>query len=359
MSAATDATALPAHRSALRRRRTAVLLVLAAATLGTAFASLLVGALPLTAGQVWAILAEGAGSLPERTAILDLRLPRTLLALLVGASLGVGGAALQGLFRNPLADPTLVGVSSGAALATVAAIVLGSTVAATLSPTLPALAAWVGGRWFIMLFAFAGAIAAAACVLGLGRGMATTMLLAGVGINALTMAAIGLLVFASNDRQLRDITFWTLGSIGGASWVVLAAVAPLMLLALALILPAARGLDALTLGEREAGHLGVPVRRLGLTLVAGVALAVGASVSVTGIIGFVGLVVPHLVRLCAGPDHRTLLPGSALLGAMLLVAADCVARTIVAPAELPVGVVTALLGTPFFLWLIRRRWSDS
>ncbi|WP_245986138.1 FecCD family ABC transporter permease [Azospirillum thermophilum] len=346
---------LMSHGCTRQRRRTAVLLLLAATTLAAAFASLLVGALPIAPAKVWSILADGAGDLAERTTILDLRLPRTLLGLLVGASLGVGGAALQGLFRNPLADPTLVGVSSGAALATVTAIVLGDVAVAAL----PALAPWIAGRWFIMLFAFGGAMAAALCVLGLGRGMATSMLLAGIGINALSMAVVGLLVFASNDRQLRDITFWTMGSIGGAGWPTIAAVAPVVLLALLLILPCARGLDALTLGEREAGHLGVPVQRLGLTVVAGVALAVGASVSVSGIIGFVGLVVPHLVRLCAGPDHRTVLAGSALLGAALMVAADCIARTIVAPAELPVGVVTAFIGTPVFLWLIRRKRSDA
>ena len=169
----------------------------------------------------------------------------------------------------------------------------------------------------------------------------------------------GLLVFAANDRQLRDITFWNLGSVGGASWPAVAVVAPFMLAAALLILSGARGLDALTLGDRQAGHLGVPVERLGLTVVAGVALAVGAAVSMSGIIGFVGLIVPHLVRLCAGPDHRTLLTGSALLGAALLVGADCVARVIVAPAELPVGLVTALIGTPVFLGLIRRRGAGA
>ncbi|MBP2227858.1 iron complex transport system permease protein [Azospirillum agricola] len=345
--------ALPRPATAWGRRRAAALAVLALVTALTAFASLLTGAMAIGPATVWAVLVDGAGDLGQRAAILDLRLPRTLLGLLVGAALGMGGATLQGLFRNPLADPTLVGVSGGAAFAAVSAIVLGDALLATA----PWLAPW--SRWFIAFAAFLGAVAAALCVLGLGRGVATTMLLAGIGVNALAMAGIGLLVYAANDRQLRDITFWNLGSVGGASWPAVAVVAPLVLAAAAVILSCARGLDALTLGDRAAAHLGVPVERLGLVVVGGVALAVGAAVSLSGIIGFVGLVVPHLVRLCAGPDHRTLIPGSALLGATLMVAADCLARTIVAPAELPVGLVTALIGTPFFLWLIRRRGSAA
>ncbi|MCG5243800.1 FecCD family ABC transporter permease [Azospirillum doebereinerae] len=344
---------LPRRRAVQARHRVVALSGLALLVLAAAFASLLVGAMAIPPATVWAVLTEGAGDLGQRTAILDLRLPRTLMGLLVGASLGLGGAALQGLFRNPLADPALVGVSGGAALAAVTAIVLGDA--------LVAVAPWVApwSRWFVALAAFLGAMAAALCVLGLGRGVATTMLLAGIGVNALAMAGIGLLVFGANDRQLRDITFWNLGSVGGATWPAVAVIAPLILAAALLILSCARGLDALTLGDRQAAHLGVPVERLGLLVVGGVALAVGAAVSMSGIVGFVGLIVPHLVRLCAGPDHRTLLPGSALMGAALMVGADCVARSVVAPAELPVGLVTALIGTPFFLWLIRRRGAAA
>jgi iron complex transport system permease protein len=273
-----------------------------------------------------------------------IRLPRVVLGVLVGAGLSVSGAAMQGLFRNPLADPALVGISSGAALGAVVTIVLGTA--------LPDGWAEMAGPFLLPLAAFAGGALATLLVYRLatsgGRTSVATMLLAGVAINAVAGAGTGLMTFLADDDQLRDLMFWTLGSLGGATWTRLAVVAPLILIGVAVTLPLARPLNALLLGEAEAGHLGIDTQRVKRRVITLAALVVGAATAVSGIIGFIGLVVPHLLRLALGPDHRLLLPGSALLGA------DLLARTVVAPAELPIGIVTALVGGPFFLWLLLR-----
>jgi iron complex transport system permease protein len=287
---------------------------------------------------------------PQQTAVLmAIRLPRVLLGVLVGAALAVSGATMQGLFRNPLADPGLLGVSSGAALAAVSVIVLGGSL-----PWLQTLL----GAWLLPLAAFAGGLLVTWFVYTVatraGRTEVATMLLAGVAINALAGAGTGLLVFLADDNQLRDITFWNLGSLGGVTWRSLTAVSPFMLAAIFLLPRSANDLNAFLLGESEARHLGVNTQRVKRLVVFLSAAAVGAAVSVAGIIGFVGLVVPHLIRLAAGPDHRLLLPASVLLGASLLLLADLFARTVVIPAELPIGIVTALAGAPFFLWLLLR-----
>lgn len=283
--------------------------------------------------------------------ILNIRLPRLLLGLMVGASLAVAGALMQGLFRNPLADPGIVGVSAGAGLAAAAMIVLGDLWLAPLIGRLPFAALPLG--------AFAGGLVCTLLLYGVatrhGRTSIPTLLLAGVAIGALAGALTGLLAYLSDDRQLRDLTFWSLGSLSGASWTKTAAIAPIVLPLLAATPFLARGLNALALGEAEAFHLGVPVQRLKALAIIATALAVGAAVAAAGVIGFVGIVVPHLIRLAIGPDHRWLLPLSALLGGALLVGADIVARTIVAPSELPIGIVTAALGAPFFLWLLLRK----
>jgi iron complex transport system permease protein len=285
----------------------------------------------------------------QRAVLLAIRSPRVVLGALVGAALAVAGAAIQGLFRNPLADPGLIGVSSGAALAAVAVIVLGGAVGA-LQGTL--------GVWLLPAAAFAGGLAVTLFVYAVstrdGRTDVATMLLAGVAINAVAGAGTGLFVFVADDAQLRDITFWSLGSLGGATWQTLGVAGPLMLASIVLLPRLAVGLNAFLLGEAEAGHLGVNGELVKIATVFLAAAAVGAAVSVSGIIGFVGLVVPHLVRLSAGPDHRLLLPASALLGASLLLLADLFARTVVVPTELPIGVVTSLVGGPFFLWLLLR-----
>jgi len=279
----------------------------------------------------------------------QIRLPRTLLGLAVGAVLALAGVAMQGLFRNPLADPGLVGVSSGAALGAAIAIV-GST--------------WVGGvpevfaPYLLSLCAFLGGLGVTALVYRLGskegQTSVATMLLAGIALTALASSAVGLFTYLADDATLRTLTFWNLGSLNGASYQRLW---PLVLVAtgVALWLPRrAEALNALLLGESEARHLGFEVEKLKRELVFCTALGVGAAVAAAGLIGFIGLVVPHLVRLLAGPDHRVLLPASLLAGASLLLFADLIARLALAPAELPIGIVTAFIGAPFFLYLLLR-----
>jgi len=328
--------------------------VLALALLG----SLAIGPVVIPASKVAAILwdalwgTRATAGLDMRDAIvvLDIRLPRTLLAACVGATLAVAGAVMQGIFRNPLADPGIVGVSSGAALAAVAWIVFGGLVADIVP------------RWLINyslpLAAFGGGLAATMLLHRMatrnGRTAVASLLFAGIALGSLTGAATGLIIFVASDQQLREFTFWSLGSLGGATWPRVGMMLPFVLVLLAGSLWLARGLDALALGEAEAFHIGVNVERLKRVAVVAVAAGVGAAVAVSGIIGFVGLVVPHLLRLSAGPAHRTLVIGSALLGAGLLTASDIFARVVASPAELPLGVVTALIGAPFFLWLLRR-----
>ncbi len=308
------------------------------------------GAVPISPVQVLAILAQHAGvtldvaGTPQQDAVLwNIRLPRVLLAALVGGGLALAGAVLQGVFRNPLADPSLVGVSSGAALGAIASIVAGFSLFGIAS--LPVAA--FGGGMLAMLAVYGFAQQG-------GRTEVVTLILAGIAVNAIAGAASGLFIFVANDVQLRTIIFWSLGSLGGATWRAFWSVAPLIGLGMLLLPRWGRQLNLLVLGEREARHLGVNTERLRFMLVTLAALVTGASVAVAGIIGFVGLVVPHIIRLVAGPDHRVVLPASILAGATLLLAADLAARTLVLPRELPLGVVTALAGGPFFLWLLHR-----
>ncbi len=339
-----------------------VLAALATLLLAVALLSVGLGTIRIPPGRVLEVLMRG-GTDPARArdalVILDIRLPRTLLGLMVGAGLAVSGTLMQGLFRNPLADPALVGVSAGAGLAAACIIVLGDRLIAHLGVPGPLPYAVLPAG------AFLGGLTATLALYGLatrsGRTSVATMLLAGIALGALSGAMTGLLVTASDDRQLRDLTFWSLGSLGGATWAKVAASAPLILPVLAAVPFLGRGLNALVLGEAEAFHLGVPVERLKRTCILLVAVAVGASVAAAGVIGFVGLVVPHALRLVIGPEHRLLLPASALLGGVLLVLADIAARMVAAPAELPIGIVTALVGAPVFLWLLlgRARLADA
>ena len=284
----------------------------------------------------------------QRMVLLELRLPRVLLSAAVGAALAIAGAALQGLFRNPLAEPQLIGVSSGAALGAIGMIVLGDSL------VLPDAVR----PYLLPLAAIAGALTVTAGLYGFARRRGdvgvTTLLLVGIAVNALAAVGIGLFTWIANDGQLRSLTFWTLGSFGGAQWRTALPAIALIAFAVAALLPGARALDLLQLGETEARRLGVEVEALKRRLVFGAAIAVGAGVAVSGIIGFVGLVVPHVARLLGGVHHRFLLPTSALLGAGLVVIADLGARTLVAPAEMPVGLLTSAIGAPFFLWLITR-----
>ncbi len=299
--------------------------------------------------RVFGVPVGGAELAQAELIIGQIRMPRTLLGLAVGAVLALAGVAMQGLFRNPLADPGLVGVSSGAALGAAIAIVGG---------------AWLGGvpqafaPYLLSVSAFAGGLVVTALVYRLGsrngQTSVSTMLLAGIALTALAGAVIGLFTYLADDATLRTLTFWNLGSLNGASYSRLW---PLLVVTVAvgLWLPRrAKALNALLLGESEARHLGFDIERVKRELVFCTALGVGAAVAAAGMIGFIGLVVPHLVRLLVGPDHRVLLPASALAGAALLLFADVVARLALAPAELPIGIVTALIGAPFFLYLLLR-----
>ncbi|MDL5035166.1 FecCD family ABC transporter permease [Comamonas resistens] len=316
------------------------------------------GAYAIAPNQLPGIAWDGIRSLfggevhsgPEHLVFLNIRLPRLLMGVAAGAGLGLAGALMQGLFRNPLADPGLIGVSSGAALAAGVTIVLGGMYLPWLPRHL--------GSWALVAMAFGGGLAVTAVVYVLGQVQGATriglMLLAGIAINALAGAGLGFLSFVSTDEQLRNLQMWLLGSLGASRWsavgLVSAGVAVSIMAALAL----ARPLNAIALGEAQANLLGVAVEKTKRRAVMVAALAVGAVTATTGIIGFIGLVAPHWVRLMAGPDHRVVLPGSALLGAALVVSADAVARTIAKPAELPLGVLTAFIGVPLFLAMLRQ-----
>lgn len=306
---------------------------------------------------LWGLLqnVHDGAAIHERLVLLDLRLPRLLLGMLVGAGLALSGALMQGLFRNPLADPGLIGVSSGAVLGAVSVIAFGH--------------AWLGpwskaaGSYVLPLAAFAGGLVVTKLLVLIasrrGEISVSMLLLAGIATSAIAGSLTGLIAFASDDRELRDLTLWTLGSLTGASWAKLAAVLPLAILVAALVPGLVRALNGLLLGEAEAYHLGIDVPRIKRRIVLVTAAAVGAAVAVAGLVGFVGIVIPHLVRLIAGPDHRIVLPASALLGATLVVGGDIIARMIVRPAELPIGIVMALLGGPLFLHLVLSRTSSQ
>lgn len=332
------------------RARVAALPALAGLLAVAVLLNLVIGAVRVPPGEVAGILLDHAGipspftfTQQHAAVVWNIRVPRTLLALVVGAGLATAGCALQGIFRNPLADPGIIGVSSGAALGAVGIIILG------VSPL---------GAWTTPAAAFGGGLALTLAVYLLsrrdGRTEVVTLVLTGVALNAIAGGLIGFALFFATDAQLRNVVFWQLGSVGGATW---AAVRPAALLALIALVPLMRyghRLNLLALGEREAYHLGVDTERLRLEVIGLAALATAAAVSFAGIISFVGLVVPHMLRLMLGPDHRRLLPASALLGAAAIAFADLAARTVVAPAEMPLGVVTALAGGPYFLWLIHR-----
>lgn len=275
----------------------------------------------------------------QRSVIFQLRLPRILFAALVGSALALSGAAMQALFRNPLAEPGLVGLSAGAAFGTVLALSIG-----------------LGGLLVTSLCGFAGALIAMLVAYQLGKrfpGMAG-LLLAGMAINACAMSLVSLMITFGSDAQLRSFSFWALGSLSRANWPLVSALLPWSLFWMWVIARQWRALNALLLGEREAHHLGFDLVRIRRTMMVALSLLVGPLVAVTGGIAFVGLLIPHLLRMRIGADHRLLLPLSALVGASVLVFADWLSRVVVLPAELPVGVMTSLVGGPFFLWLLFR-----
>ena len=311
------------------------------------------GAYAISPAQLWHVLRDMVGGsdnpTPEHLVFVNIRLPRLLLGVAAGAGLGLAGALMQGLFRNPLADPGLIGVSSGAALAAASFIVMGNL----WFPDLPRAL----GSWTLVSMAFMGGQVVTFLIYALAQSQGGTrmglMLLAGIAVNALAGAGLGYLSFLATDEQLRNLQFWLLGSLGGARWSAVVLVGAVVTLACGAGLTLARPLNAIALGEAQAVLLGVDVERTKRWAIWVCALAVGAVTATTGMIGFVGLIAPHWVRMVAGPDHRIVLPGSALLGAALVLAADAVARTAVKPAELPLGVLTAFIGVPMFLFMLR------
>ncbi|MGB7389214.1 MAG: iron ABC transporter permease [Pseudomonas neustonica] len=336
------------------RFKPVITLLLLALLLVAVLLSLALGPVAIPLGDTLRVLLRwfSTADLPtDQVLIIEhIRLPRTLMGILVGATLALTGAAMQGLFRNPLADPGLIGVSSGAALGAALMIVLGSSMLSALpSFVLP---------YATVLGAFAGGVITTWLVYRLGQSVQGTsvasMLLAGIAIAAISGAVIGMLSYLADDAMLRTLTFWNMGSMGSANYQRVAVLALCCALVWWRLPRQAKALNALLLGESEARHLGVDVERVKRELVLLTALGVGACVAAAGLIGFVGLVVPHLVRLLLGADHRRVLPVSMLLGASLLLLADVGARLLIAPAELPLGIITALLGAPFFLALLMR-----
>ena len=314
----------------------------------------------LTLGTVDISLADGlnaivgnSSSAQINTILFDIRLPRILLAISVGAVLASTGAVMQGLFRNPLADPSLIGVSSGASVG--ASLMIVTTggfiqVGALMGLSLVALGAFLGGfAATLLVYRLATS--------NIGTSV-TTMLLAGIAIGALAGALNSLLSYFSDNDMLRQITLWQMGNLSGASWAKVSIMGVVTVLLLVSFPRESKALNALLLGESEARHLGIDVQRVKRRLIVLTALGVGVSVALAGLVGFVGLIIPHMVRLVIGPDHRWLIPASALAGATLLVIADSLARIVVIPAELPTGILTALLGAPFFVALLLQQRKD-
>lgn len=340
----------------VRERKNAVILAgLGLALILATLLSLSIGAVSIPVRDIVIALLQKAGLCTScevddmyTVVLFSIRVPRILMTLLIGGALGISGAALQGLFRNPLVEPSLIGVSGGSAAAVVTLIVFGGSLAFP--------AEGIVHDSLLPFIAFGGGVAATFIVLRLslqsGRTNIAVLILTGVAINALAGAIIGLAIFYADENQLRTFTFWTLGDLGGANWDKLIIAAPLLAFASIALLFFPRSLNAFALGEAEAFHMGVDVERTKTAIILLGALAVGVSVSMAGMIGFIGLVVPHLIRVLFQPDHRLVLPASILGGAILLVISDLISRTAVAPAELPIGVVTALIGAPFFIGLL-------
>jgi len=316
----------------------------------TATFSIVVGPMTISLFDSFKGLTPWANELPTHIQLVihQIRLPRTLLCLVIGAILALSGTVMQGLFRNPLAEPGIIGVSAGAGLGVAIAIVVFSSIAMQY-PLLMNIAA-------VPLFAFLGGALTTLLVYSLGTSKNGTsvavMLLAGVAIGALSGAGIGYLNFIASDQMLRDLSLWSMGSLAGATWASINLATVSLIILLSIFMRNAKGLNALLLGEAEAGHLGVNTQRLKRRMILLTAAGVGVTVSIAGMIGFIGLIVPHLGRMLTGPDHKVLLPLSAIMGALLLTMADMIARVAVTPAELPVGIVTAIIGAPFFLYLL-------
>jgi len=349
--------ALCAEKKSLQKNRV-ILLMLVLALAGMIIAGIAVGAVAIPPGEICVILLKrvpavgnlvGAGTAQVHdTIIMTVRLPRVVLAALVGSALAAAGVSLQALFRNPLADPYLIGASAGAAL--------GGCLAILFRP-----ASIAGSAFFLPAFAFIGSLGAVLVVFGLARSgkrvAVGTLLLAGIAVGSFLSAIVSMLIFSSSDR-LRQLVYWLMGSLSARDWGHVTMVAPYIAVALFVLLLFTRELNALLLGDESAQYLGVDVEKAKRILLAAAALLTAASVAAAGPIGFVGLIVPHTVRLALGPEHRMLLPAAVLAGAIFLVGGDLLARLVVAPGEIPVGIVTAICGGPFFAYLLWSRRGD-
>ena len=343
------ANALRSYRqSGVVTRLTASSSVILLLVFGTALASLSLGPVNISTDRVASVILSYIGldfasfTRTELLVIEQIRLPRIAVGALVGMALGVAGATMQGLFRNPMADPGIIGVSAGGAVGAVVAIATGIT-----------------GLFFLALpaFAFVGALGASFLVYGIaaigGRFSMATLLLAGVAVNAFLGAIVSAIIILLPDNgALREILFWLAGGLDSRSWEHVRISAPLILAGTAVIAIMARDLNLLTLGDDEARSMGIRVGFTRVTLLGAAALVTGSAVAVSGTIAFVGLVTPHILRLVLGPDHRVLVPMSALGGAAFVILADTVARTVIQPAELPVSIITAFVGAPFFIFLL-------
>jgi len=339
-----------------RSRALALILLLAGVLVGGIVLSAITGQLAITPTEVAGSLLRAIGidtawaptdPIIEST-LWVVRFPRIVMALVVGAALAVAGAVMQAIFGNPLAEPGVVGVSSGAALGAATAIVLGASV--------------LGGAG-VALFAFLGGLVATLLVYAVsragGRTEVVTLLLTGIAVNAIAQAGIAFVLFVADTASREQIVFWQLGSLGGSLWSQVVIVASVTVIGVLLSFALARRYDLLSLGERNARHLGVNVEQLRLVSIVLVALLTGVAVAFTGIIAFVGLVVPHIIRMIIGPAHRGLILASAVGGGVLLVLADLMTRTLVSGAELPIGMLTSLVGGPFFFWLLYRQRRRS
>ena len=315
--------------------------------------SLTVGTVSISWLEALGAIFGNASSAQIDTILFDIRLPRILLAIFVGAVLASTGAVMQGLFRNPLADPSLIGVSSGASVgASIMIVTAGGAIqgGALVGLSLVSIGAFVGG-FLATLLVYRLATS------GMGTSV-TTMLLAGIAIGALAGALNSLLSYFSDNDMLRQISLWQMGNLSGASWLKVSIMGMVAVLLMSLFPRDSKALNALLLGESEARHLGINVQWVKRRLITLTALGVGVSVAVAGLVGFVGLIMPHIIRLMIGPDHRWLIPASGLAGAVLLVIADSLARVVVIPAELPTGILTAILGAPFFVILLLQQRKD-
>jgi iron complex transport system permease protein len=347
--------AVPRLSSLTNYHKTLMLLSMAALLMACMLLSLSIGGVSITAQQWLAILNQEPSAQGLTTVIVQIRVPRLVLAVVVGASLAASGAAMQAMFRNPLADPGLIGISSGAALGAIVTIVLGSSVLAQFVT--------VFGLYAIPVGAFMGAVAVCACIYRLtlrgGQFNVISLLLAGIAINAIVGAFIGILTMLSNDQELRDLTFWSMGSLAGNTFAMTLPALLVMLLSCFALFKQGIALNLYVLGEQSAKHLGVDVTRLKKRVFLFTACAVGSAVALCGMIGFVGFIVPHIVRMLLGPDHKYLMPASMLGGAILLSLADLLARTVILPSELPIGLITSALGGPFFLWMLLKMQSKQ